>query len=54
VLTNHPKDIRDWDGLERFVSELAEADDVEFITLTELAKKLRVGEFQIRKSVPSA
>jgi len=50
VLTNHPKDIRDWDGLERFVAEVAKADDVEFITLTELAEKLRSGEFQIRKS----
>lgn len=50
VLTNHPKDIRDWDGLERFVSEVAEADDVEFITLTEVAEKLSSGEFQIRKS----
>ena len=50
VLTNHPKDIRDWDGLERFVSELAEADDVEFVTLTEVAEKLRNGEFRIRMS----
>jgi hypothetical protein len=50
VLTNHPKDMRDWGGLERFISELAAADDVEFITLTELAEKLSGGEFQIRKS----
>jgi hypothetical protein len=52
VLTNHPKDIRDWEGLERFVGELSKADDVEFITLTELAEKIRSGEFQIRKSTP--
>jgi hypothetical protein len=51
VLTNHPKDIRDWDGLERFVAEVAKADDVEFITLAELAEKITSGEFQIRKSV---
>jgi hypothetical protein len=50
VLTNHPKDIRDWEGLERFVGEVAKADDVEFITLSEVAEKLRSGEFQIRKS----
>jgi hypothetical protein len=50
VLTNHPKDVRDWDGLERFIGELSAADEVEFITLTELAKKLRGGEFEIRKS----
>jgi hypothetical protein len=50
VLTNHPKDIRDWDGLERFVAEVAKAADVEFITLTELAEKISSGEFKIRKS----
>ena len=54
VLTNHPKDIRDWAGIERFVGELAEADDVEFVTLTEISERLRSDEFQIRrKSVPS-
>lgn len=52
VLTNHPKDIRDWDGIERFIGEAAEADDIEFVTLAEVAEKLRNGEFQIRtKSV---
>jgi hypothetical protein len=48
VLTNHPKDIRDWDAIERFVGEAAEAKDIEFVTLTELADDLRGGEFQIR------
>ena len=46
VLTNHPKDIRDWDGLERFVGEVAKADDVEFITLTEVAEKITVASFR--------
>lgn len=50
VLTNHPKDIRDWEGLERFVGEVAKAADVEFITLAELAEKITSGEFQVRKS----
>ena len=54
VLTNHPKDIRDWDGIERFVGEVAEAKDLKFVTLTQVAEKLRSGEFQIMKSVPSA
>ena len=54
VLTNHPKDIRDWAGLEKFVGDIAEAEDLEFITLTELAEKLRSGEFHVLKSVPSA
>lgn len=48
VLTNHPKDIRDWDGLERFIGELAEAEDVEFITLSQLAERIGSGEFQVR------
>ena len=48
VLTNHPKDIRDWEGLERFVGELAEAADIKFITLSGLAEKLKTGEFQPR------
>lgn len=55
VLTNHPKDLRDWEGLERFVGDLAAATDVEFITLKELADKLKSGEFHVRtRSAPSA
>jgi len=53
VLTNHPKDIRDWAGLERFVGEVADAEDLEFITLSELAAKIRSGEFKV-KSVLAA
>src|SRR5882724_1350928 len=53
VLTNHPKDIRDWAGLERFVSEVADAEDLEFITLSELAAKIKTGEFKV-KSVLAA
>jgi hypothetical protein len=48
VLTNHPKDIRDWDGIERFVGEVADANDIEFVTLTQVAEKLKSGEFQIK------
>ncbi len=47
VLTNHPKDIRDLPAIERFVGELAEADDLKFITLTEVAEKVRSGEFRV-------
>jgi len=53
VLTNHPKDIRDWDVIERFVGEVANADEVEFITLSELAAGIKSGEFAVR-SVPPA
>ena len=53
VITNHPKDIRDWSGLERFVGDLAEADDIEFITLTEIANKILSGKFQVRTAETS-
>ena len=49
VLTNHPKDIRDLTAIERFVGELSQAEDVRFITLAEIAGKLRSGEFQVRR-----
>ena len=48
VLTNHPKDIRDFPAIERFVGEVSQADDIEFVTLTEIAAKLQSGEFQVR------
>jgi hypothetical protein len=48
VLTNHPKDIRDLPAIERFVGELAQAGDIEFITLTEIAAKIQSGEFEVR------
>jgi hypothetical protein len=48
VLTNHPKDIRDWEALERFVGELTDAPDIRFVTLTEIVDKIRSGEFNVR------
>jgi hypothetical protein len=50
VLTNHPKDIRDLEAIERFVGEASQAEDIRFITLSELAEKLRTGEFQVRSA----
>ena len=50
ILTNHPKDIRDLAGIERFVGEASRAKDISFITLTEVAEKLQNGEFEIRLS----
>ena len=49
VITNHPKDIRDIAAIERFVREVSQANDIEFITLTEVAEKIRTGEFQVRR-----
>lgn len=48
MLTNHPKDIRDLPAIERFVEEASQAADIRFITLSEMAGKLRSGEFQVR------
>lgn len=47
VLTNHPKDIRDLEAIERFGDEVSQAEDVKFITLTEVAEKIRRREFQV-------
>jgi len=49
VLTNHPKDIRDLAAIERFVGDVSQAQDIKFITLTEVAEKVRSGEFQVRR-----
>jgi len=48
VLTNHPKDIRDLPAIERFVGEVSQAEDIRFITLSELSKRFQTGEFEIR------
>lgn len=50
ILTNHSKYIEDFAPIEKFLQELSEADDIEFITLSEMAEKLRAGEFQINKA----
>jgi hypothetical protein len=48
VLTNHSKYVVDYGPIERLLSEAAASDDIEFITLTELAGKLQAGEFTIQ------
>lgn len=50
VITNHTKDIWDYNSLERFIAEASQASDIRFITLTELADGLREQKFPIRKS----
>jgi hypothetical protein len=49
ILTNHPKEITDFEPIERFVQEVAQGEDIEFITLTELVRGLESGEFLIRQ-----
>jgi hypothetical protein len=48
VLTNHPKDIRDLAAIERFVGEASQADDIRFITLSEITAKIKSGDFEVR------
>ncbi|MDX6384456.1 MAG: hypothetical protein QOK48_2029 [Blastocatellia bacterium] len=48
VLTNHPKDIRDLPAIEKFVGEVAQAGDIQFITLTEIVARIQSGEFEVR------
>jgi hypothetical protein len=49
ILTNHSKDIKDFGPIERFIGKAAKAEDIEFITLTDLARKLQDGVFPIRR-----
>jgi hypothetical protein len=48
VLTNHPKDIRDWAAIERFVGEVADCSDIKCITLSNLAERIRSGDFAVK------
>lgn len=50
VLTNHPKDVRDWAAIQRFVGEISEADDLQLVTLSQLGEKFDRGEFHVRRS----
>ncbi len=48
ILENHTKDVQDFSHIERFIGDVARADDVVCVTLTELAEGLQGGKFQIR------
>jgi hypothetical protein len=48
VLENHTKDIRDFSDIERFLEKAVPNTDIKFLTLTELATKLREGFFPVR------
>jgi hypothetical protein len=50
VITNHSKYMVDFDGFDRFLGEVAAADDVRPITMSELASMLRAGELEIRRA----
>jgi len=48
VVTNHPKEIGDFGPIERFISDVARADDIECITLTDLSKGIQSGQFRVK------
>ncbi len=54
ILENHTKDIRDFSHIERFMVDVARAGDIKCLTLTELARELERGRFQIRTNTAAA
>lgn len=51
ILENHTKDIRDFSDIERFIEDVSRAPDIRCLTLTELAKELQSGKFQVRTAL---
>lgn len=54
ILENHTKDIRDFSHIERFVAELARADEIFCVTLTDIAFELAHGRFAVKPWPASA
>ena len=52
ILENHTKEIRDFKDIERFISDCAQAEDIQFITLTDLAARFQNGQFEIQTTAP--
>jgi hypothetical protein len=49
ILTCHSKYISDFSAIESFVRDVSKAPDIEFATLTDIARKLQAGEFVVKK-----
>jgi hypothetical protein len=49
VITNHSKYMSDFVDFDRFLGEIAVADDLKTITMTELVQMLRKGMFEIKR-----
>lgn len=49
ILENHTKDLRNFSDIEQFLKDAASDPNIRFITLAEVAKKLRDGTFAIKK-----
>ena len=54
ILENHTKDIRDFSHIERFIKDVSQAADIRCLTLTELARELQSGRFQIKRAATLA
>lgn len=52
ILENHTKDIQDFSDIERFIKDVSQASDIKCLTLTQLARELQNGKFQIRTAAP--
>ncbi|MDH5457617.1 MAG: hypothetical protein OEY26_02770 [Nitrospinota bacterium] len=52
ILENHTKEIQSFKDIERFISDCSRAEDIQFITLTELAARLQNGQFKIQTATP--
>jgi hypothetical protein len=48
VLENHTKDILTFSDIARFAHDLATADDIKTVTLSEVSNLLRAGKFLVR------
>jgi hypothetical protein len=48
VLSNHSKNVKDFDAIERFADEVAAAADVRCVTLTEMADRIWSGSWPVR------
>ena len=54
ILENHTKDVVDFSHIEKFIADIARADDVRCVTLTELAFELAHARFAIKTRPASA
>ena len=48
ILENHTKDVRDFSPIARFIADVARADDIKCVTLTELARGFEGGRYRVR------
>ncbi|HEX8852719.1 MAG TPA: hypothetical protein VF754_04490 [Pyrinomonadaceae bacterium] len=52
ILTNHSKYIADFAPIESFLRAASRVEEIRFVTLTEVARKLEAGDYPIRTKTP--